>query len=88
MAALFKIPAMFIYFVGGLWGLAVSLGIVYHGLGLIGTILGLLVFPLVLYLAPWYAGFAQGNWFPVVLVYGSGIVAMILFVIGSAFDKR
>ena len=41
-----------------------------------------------MYLAPWYVGFADSNWQPLMVVYGSGIAAMILIGIGSAFDKK
>jgi len=88
MGAIFKVPAMIIYFAGGLWGLVICLGIVSAKLGIIGLIVGLFIFPAVLYLAPWYAGFADGNWFPVMLIYGTTIASWILFAIGSAIDSE
>jgi hypothetical protein len=65
-----------------------SLGIVKAKLGIIGVIVSLFIFPVVVYIAPWWVGFADGNWMPVMVVYGSGIAAMILIGIGSAFDKN
>jgi hypothetical protein len=87
MGAIFKVPGFIVYLLGGLWGLFICLGIVHAKLGIIGVVVGLFIFPVVIYLAPWYVGFADGNWMPVTVVYGSGIVAMILIVIGSAIDK-
>jgi len=87
MGAIFKVPALIIYFVGGIWGLIICLGIVSEHLGTIGVIVGMLIFPAVLYLAPWYAGFADGNWFPVMLIYGTTIAYVILHTIGSLIDK-
>ncbi len=87
MGALFKVPGFIIYFLGGLWGLFICLGLVHAKLGVIGVIVGLFLFPFVVYLAPWYAGLVDSNWLPVMVVYGSGISAIVLIAIGSAFDK-
>lgn len=88
MGAIFKVPGYIVYFLGGLWGLFICLGIVKAKLGIIGVIVGLFIFPVVVYIAPWWVGFADRNWMPVMVVYGSGIAAMILIGIGSAFDKN
>lgn len=86
MGAIFKVPAMILYVLGGLWGLAVCLSIVSGKIGALGAIVAFFLLPITLYLAPWYAGFVEGNWFPVVLVYGSGLGAAVLMWIGSAID--
>lgn len=88
MGSIFKIPGYLIYFVGGLWGFAICLGIVADKFGTIGGAIALILFPFTLTLAPFYAGFANGNWLPLALVYGSGIVGTILVAIGSAIDKN
>jgi len=87
MGAIFKIPAGIIYIVGGIWGFFICLGIISDALGFIGSLLAFFLLPITVYLAPWYAAFAQGNWFPLMLVYGSGIAAMVLYAIGSAIDR-
>ena len=87
MGAVFKIPAIIIYVVGGIWGLIICLGIVSSKFGVVGAVIAFFLLPITVYLAPWYAGIAQGNWFPVILVYGTGIGAMILHAIGSAIDR-
>lgn len=88
MGAIFKVPAMIIYTLGGLWGFFICLGIVDDALGLIGTVIAFFLFPVTIYLAPWYAGFFKGNWFPILVVYGSSILAFALYFIGSLFDEK
>jgi hypothetical protein len=88
MGAIFKVPGYIVYFLGGLWGLFICLGIVKAKLGITGVIVGLFIFPVVVYVAPWWAGLVDGNWMPVMVVYGSGIVARILIRIGSSFDRK
>ncbi len=87
MGMIFKVPAGIIYFVAGLWGFFISLGIIRDAWGFFGAVLAFILAPFTLTLAPWYAGFAHGNWFPVLLVYGGGIAGTVLFAIGSAIDK-
>lgn len=87
MGSIFKIPGYLIYFIGGLWGFAICLGIVANKLGTILAVISLFFFPVTLVVAPFYAGFANGNWLPLALVYGSGILGTVLVAIGSAIDK-
>jgi len=87
MGSIFKVPAMIVYFVGGIWGLIICLGIVYAKLGFFGVLAGLVLFPAVLYLAPWYVAIADHNWYPVLVVYGTGIGAFLLMAIGSMLDR-
>ncbi len=56
------------------------------GLGTIVGVISIFLAPALLGLAPWYSGFALGDWFPLLLTYGGGIGASILFAIGSAID--
>ena len=87
MGALFKVPAFILYIVGGIWGLIICLGIVSSKFGFIGVLVAFFLLPITVYLAPWYAGFAQGNWFPVMLIYGTGIGAAVLYGIGALIDR-
>ena len=86
MGKIFKAPAFLIWLVCGLWGLSISFGIVQNALGTIVAVLSLLVAPALIALAPWYAGIALGDWFPLILVYGGTIAAYALFAIGGAID--
>ena len=71
MAALFKVPAIIIYVLGGLWGLIICLGIIHSKLGFIATLVAFFVLPATVYLAPLYAGFADGNWWLFVVSSGT-----------------
>jgi len=86
MGALFKAPAIAIYVIGALWGLWVCLSLVDGVGGTVLVIISLIIAPFILYLAPWYAVIAHGDWFPILLVYGSTFLAGGLFLIGNALD--
>lgn len=86
MGMIFKAPGFLIWLVAGLWGLWICASIVYSIGGSILVIFSLLLAPFLLGLAPWYAGLALGDWYPLMLVYGGGFAGMILFGIGSAID--
>lgn len=86
MGAIFKVPAAIVYFVVGLWGFFICVGIVVDNLGFIGGAVAFLVAPVTLVFAPWYEALASTNWFPVILVYGGGVGASILYAIGYAID--
>jgi ABC-type glycerol-3-phosphate transport system permease component len=55
--------------------------------GLLGVFVGLLLFPATFSLVPWYAAFVDGNWQPVMVVYGMMAAALGLFLLGSLIDK-
>lgn len=87
MGAIFKIPAGIVFVVGGIWGFFICVGIVVDALGLIGGAVAFLLLPITLYFAPWYVAIAKGNWFPLLLIYGSSIAAAALYAIGGAIDR-
>jgi hypothetical protein len=62
-------------------------GIAFAIFGFWGFVIGLFVAPITFIAAPWYAGLVLGNWFPLLIGYGGGIVALILFGIGSAISR-
>ena len=86
MGVIFKFPAFIVYFVAGLWGLFISVGVVVDNLGFIGGAIAFVLAPVTLAFAPWYEALANSNWFPVMLIYGGGISATILYGIGCAID--
>lgn len=86
MGLIFKIPAFIIMFIGGLWSLFICVGIAVDNGGFLGGLIAFFLLPLTLIFAPWYEAIAYSNWFPLVLVYGSGIGATILYAIGSTID--
>lgn len=86
MGAIFKIPAYITYFVAGLWGSFICLGIVVDHLGFISGVIAFFLAPITFLVVPWYEALANSNWFPIMLAYGGGIGATILYGIGSAID--
>ncbi|EKD75454.1 MAG: hypothetical protein ACD_44C00125G0006 [uncultured bacterium] len=54
-----------------------SYGFVLHKLGFILGVIAAIIFPVTVGVAPWYEGFAQGNWLPFILVYGGMVGACI-----------
>ncbi len=84
LGSILKVLGYIIFAIFGLWSFIIDLTIVYQAAGFWGFIIAFTVFPITFVAAPWYALFIQGNWFPLVIGYGGGIVAAILFYIGSA----
>ena len=87
MGKLFKVPAFALYFLVGLWSFFICVGIIREAFGFIGLVLSVVFFPFVIALTPWYAAFFLHNWFLLILTYGGGITASILFTIGAKLDK-
>ena len=79
MGAILRFLGIAVYFLGGLWGLFLCLGIVNAKAGFIGLVVAFFVLPVTLYVAPFYSGFADGDWFPLMVIYGSSIVGIVLF---------
>lgn len=75
----------FIALICGIWGLIEVLRILVLITGFWGTFIGLMFFPLTMVAVPVWAGFAHSYWFPLILIYGGGMVFMILFGIGNIF---
>jgi hypothetical protein len=86
MGIVFKIPAFLIYAHGGLWGYFLTVGIVIDHFGFVGGFIAFFLGPVALAFAPWYSAIADQNWSVVILVYGGGISAYILYMIGSLID--
>jgi len=79
----FKILGYVAYAIFGLWGFIVELAIVNYAAGFWGVVIAFVIAPITLVTAPWYALVAWGNWFPLLLVYGGGILAAVLCGIGT-----
>ena len=86
MGIIFKAPGYLIWLVCGLWGTFICFGIIQEAFGTILAVIGLFIFPALMGLAPFYAGFALGDWFPLMLVYGGSIGGLVLVGIGGAID--
>ena len=78
-----KYLAIIGFVVFGIWGFILDIGIVNEATGFWGVVIGVVVAPVTLVAAPWYAGVAWGNWFPLIITYGGVISSFILFSISS-----
>lgn len=88
LGGLIKVAGWIVFAVSGLWGFFLCMGIISKAAGFWGIIAALLLGPVTFVAAPLYAGFAWGDWFPLVLNYGGGIAAAALIGIGSAFSSE
>ncbi|RDB43826.1 hypothetical protein DU490_05285 [Halomonas sp. DQ26W] len=86
MGQIFKIPGLIIYWVAGIWGFFLSMGIVVDNLGFIGGTIAFIFFPFTLMFAPLYEGIANSNWNVFIITYGGAISATALVFIGSLID--
>jgi len=86
MGIIFRIPGTLTYVLCGIWGALLCIGIVADHFGSLVAGLALLIAPATLVLVPFYEGFANGNWYLLLLVYGGGITAALLNIIGGKID--
>ena len=68
----------------GLWGTTIETMIVYKVAGLWGVVIGFILLPVTFLAISWYALIAWGNWYPLLVCYGGGIISITLYSIGSA----
>ena len=73
---------------GGLVSLVICVGIVKEVFGPVVAFLSLVIFPVLIAVAPVYALVSWGNWFPVAVVYGIWIVVMALFGIARLISGK
>lgn len=67
-------------------GSLLCLGIVFDKLGFILGVIGVFLFPVAAGVVPWYAGFADGYWLPLILVYGGSFGGGAIVALGAAID--
>ncbi len=87
MSGILKITAILMFLFAGLYGLMLCFSIVQHVFGNVVAFLSLVLLPFLLGLAPWYALFANGDFIPLIVVYGGGIPAVVLYVLSEKFEK-
>ena len=78
-----KILGVISFIIFGLWGLFLEVAIVNEVAGFLGVVLGFMLLPVMFAVVPWYAGVVWGNWLPLMVCYGGGILTAILFGLGS-----
>lgn len=78
-----KILGVISLIIFGLWGLILLVAIVNEVAGFLGVVIGFMLLPVMFVAAPWYAVVAWGNWLPLIVCYGGGILTAVLFGLGS-----
>ena len=78
-----------IYVITAFWGLFICFAVVKEVFGPIIAFLGLIFFPFILALAPWYAALANHDFYPLLIVYGGLILGTLFFRIAmrSTFKR-
>ena len=86
LSGIFKTLGCIVFAIFGLWGFIIELVIINEVAGFWGLVIGFMLLPVTFVVAPWYALVAWGNWFPLLIVYGGGISAAVLFGIGLSLS--
>ena len=89
LSPLFLISIL-IYVISGIFGLFICFTVVKDVFGPIIAFLGLIFFPFILTLAPWYAALANHDFYPLLIVYGGIILGTLCFriAIRSTFKNQ
>jgi len=87
VSGILKITAILLFLFAGLYGLMLCFSIVQQIFGTFVAYLSIVLLPFLLGLAPWYALFANGDFIPLLVVYGGGIPATILYLLSEKFEK-
>ena len=84
------IISILIYVISGIWGLFICFTVVKDVFGPIIAFLGLIFFPFILTLAPWYALLVNHDFYPLFVVYGGIILGTLCFRIAmrSTFKNQ
>ena len=82
--------SILIYVISGIWGLFICFIIVKDVFGPILAFLGLIFFPFILTIAPWYALLVNHDFYPLLIVYGGIILGTFCFrtAMRSMFKKQ
>ena len=78
-----------IYVITAFWGLFICFDVVKEVFGPIIAFLGLIFFPFILALAPWYSALANHDFYPLLIVYGGALLGTLCFRIAmrSTFNR-
>lgn len=89
MGIIFIGPGGLIYIITAFWGDFICERVVAETLGtsVFIEVISVVLTPFLLMLAPWYEGLVHGDWFPLLLVYGGGILGLVLIGIGLMINE-
>lgn len=78
---LVSVLGLLLFPVAILFGVGMSAEIIEAKLGL--GLAAWLLAPITYALGPWYAGFADGQWLPLLINYGAGVIGLPMIVLGK-----
>lgn len=76
-----------IWFICGMLGFIWELQIVNEIAGFWGVVIGFTILPVTFIATPFYALIAYGDWMPLSVIYGGGIIGTIFVALGVSFIK-
>tara|TARA_Y100000816_G_C25686239_1_gene363218 strand:- start:27 stop:293 length:267 start_codon:yes stop_codon:yes gene_type:complete len=88
MAGIMRVTGGLLFAFAGLYGMVLCFGLVADVFGNAVAFISLIFFPVLLGIAPWYALLANGDFVPLLVTYGGGIPAFVLWGLAEKFDKR
>lgn len=68
----------------GVWSTWLCVALVREVGGLWQAVVAAVLFPVTLAVVPWYAALARGDWTPLLVGWGGGLVALLVFGVGAA----
>ena len=80
--------SIIVYIITAFWGLVICFDVVKEIVGGFLAFISLIFFPFLLTLAPWYALLVNHNFYPLLIVYGGGVLGSICFKIGMRSTLR
>ncbi len=78
-----RILAIICTFLGGL----LAYGFVLHKLGFILGVVAAILLPVTLCVAPFYEGFVDNNWLPMILLFGGTLAAGLMGLIAERWSS-
>ena len=82
LGVILSIAGVIVFVVCFLWSLYLDFKIIGADVGTWGVVIGVLILPITLVIAPLYVAVVHGFWFPVILAYGGGTSGAALYTIG------
>ncbi len=83
VAYVFMGSGVLVMFVGGFWGLILSLRVLVEVGGFWLALAGFILFPVLFAFAPFYAGVALNDWTLLKVSYGTMAIVAVSFMIGA-----
>jgi len=77
-----------IWTIAGFWGFCIELGIAHKLAGFWGVIIAIALLPLTLFVTPFYALLADGNWILLILIYGGTIIGVTFCSFSHSIMER